>query len=178
MALISCKECKSKVSNEAYVCPNCGVRLRMSVLGKILLCILAFGLLVVCIAAINTLLTPQYVRDAARRKNVCIDYKLGSKSACESIYESEVAQGKYENGEIISSPSFEAERMEWEEKNKKEEIEYKKSCISNYKSIREDFNSAMLKKDWYGAELKVRRCHELTLDDRYKLMLSQSRSHQ
>lgn len=30
MSLINCKECGKKVSNEAVICPNCGVKINRS----------------------------------------------------------------------------------------------------------------------------------------------------
>ncbi len=43
MALVACKECKEQISNQAFKCPKCGVRLRRpkrSLFGK--LCKLVF----------------------------------------------------------------------------------------------------------------------------------------
>lgn len=178
MALIACKECKSEVSDGAYVCPKCGVKLRMSLIGKALLMLMGAVLFVISVAAINTLTKPQYVRDADIKKIICNDLKMVPKSECERIHREEIETGKYENREIVSAPSFDKEKSDWEEKNKKDEEDYRELCLNNYKSIRDDYNKAMSKKEWYGAELKVRRCHELTLDERYKRMLLEARSHQ
>lgn len=97
MALIACKECKSEVSDGAYVCPNCGVRLRMSLMNKALLLLMGAVLFVVFISAINTLTKPQYVRDADIRKIICNDLKMVPKSECERIHQEEIEKGKYEN---------------------------------------------------------------------------------
>lgn len=172
MALYKCPQCSKDVSTDAQSCPHCGAKLKPGVVSKTFK---YFGIFIVVFFSVlvaNSILTPEYVSEAGRVREVCykvmeISNTLANKSICDDNYKAAVQAGRNrENGTVPVPVYTQSEHELSVEQNAKDE-KLKISCMENKKNISKEYKELINKKEWFKAELKVWRCSEVTNDRDY-----------
>lgn len=176
MSLIICKECTSKVSDTAVRCPNCGARLKMSIIKKLFIFIAVVLLIFLIIGIIYSATTPKYKQDAERMRSTCEEYIANNNRAsiawraCQDAYHDAIRKGENLGKPVEPTPEFKEEKLKMQESLKLAENEYMDNCVKNKESIKKEYNSLAAKNQWYLAGLKVWRCADLTNDTEYKIL--------
>lgn len=176
MPLVVCKECNKEVSDTALRCPGCGAKLKMHAFQKMLLVIFALVVIIFILSTVNSIVTPQYKKDAIAHRNICEKYIADNNPMsvawrkCQDLYDDAIRRGESIGKPIVPTPEFKEERLKMDKSLKDAEIQYSKDCINNKKQIIDEYNKLSVKNQWYKAGLKVWRCAELTNDLEFKTL--------